>query len=94
MAQSRMSNPASERKVLEEFWLERLNDAKVRLDFVRNYVDEVRYDLSTGVIREDVEKFSNKSMRLQGFALEKYCRVLRIYTDLMAHGIIPDEADW
>ena len=87
------SSPA--RKVLEELWRSRLNDAKLRLDFARNYVADVQRDHPSGDIPESDYHFADqKALRSENLALEEYNRVLRIYPDLVVNGTIPEEADW
>jgi len=35
-----------------------------------------------------------KAMRSENSALREYACILRIYTDLIVHGVVPDEARW
>lgn len=84
----------AERKALEQHWRNRLADAKLRLDFARNYLAEVRRDLPSGEIPQADGDFAfQRAVRAETFALVKYKRVLRIYADLIVHGWIPDEAE-
>lgn len=90
-----MSCPTPDRKLLEEIWRQRLNDAKLRLDFTRNYLQEVRQDYSAGSIPENVEHAAHEqALRAEEVALAEYSQVLRIYDDLTTRGIIPDEDEW
>lgn len=90
-----MSSPTPDRKALEGLWYQRLTDAKLRLDFARNYMSEVKRDFSSGEIPENEEAFAHaKALRAENFALDEYNRVLRIYTGLTVNGFIPDESEW
>lgn len=89
-----MSSPTHDRKAIEDLWNQRLNDAKLRLDFARNYTSEVQRDYPSGDIPENEYHFAHsKGLRAENSALAEYNRVLRIFTDLTAHGMIPDEAE-
>lgn len=89
-----MNTPTPDRKVLEEQWRQRLNNLKLRLQFARNYMLEARRDFSTGEISLDVERFAyTAALRSETSALVEYDRVLRIYADLMARDIIPEEPE-
>lgn len=89
------SNPTPDRRTLEELWRQRLNDAKLRLDFARNYLTEVRRDHASGNV-PDAERHSayQDALRAENLAFAEYNRVLGSYTDLTVNGIIPDEAAW
>jgi hypothetical protein len=90
-----MSSPTPDRRALERLWLNRLNDAKLRLDFARNYLAEVQRDYPSRDIPEHEHHFAhNKAVRAEDIALAEYNRVLRVYTDLTVDGIIPDESEW
>lgn len=55
-------------------------------------MQEARRDFSLGDIPERVEQFAyTMALRSETSALVEYRRVLRVYTDLMLRGIIPDE---
>ncbi len=72
-----------------------MKDAKLRLDFARNYMAEVQRDLPAGDIPESDHQFAHqKALRAESLALQEYKRVLRIVTDLTVNGIIPDEGEW
>ena len=63
-------------------------DAKLRLD----YLNEVQKDFDSGAVPSPDGGFVvHRAMRLENLALKEYGRVLRIFTDLVADGIIPDE---
>ena len=87
-----MSLPPPERKALEELWLARLRDAKLAVDFARNYFKEVQKDLSS-LPPSDGQFALGRAVRAENVALEQYNRVLGIYTNL-TKGIMPTEDDW
>lgn len=62
---------------LEQRWRSRLDDAKLRLDYATSYANG----------RDD-----GWARRAHGTALAEYTRVLRIFTDLVVHGKIPEAA--
>jgi hypothetical protein len=83
------------RQALHDLWHERLKDAKLRLDFARNYAKEVRRDFPPGAALSPDGAFAQqKAIRAETFALAHYRRVLGIYTDLTVKGRIPDESEW
>lgn len=90
-----MSTPAPDRKALEDLWFHRLQDSKLRLDFARSYLAEVRRDVRSVDIPDSDHHFAyQKALRAETSALRQYKLVLQIYSDLTLHGVIPEEADW
>lgn len=90
-----MSSPSPDMQYLERVWHQRLSDAKLRLDFARNYVHEIQADLESGSGPGEMEHFAyEKAVGGENFAFAEYNRVLRIYGDLTVKGIIPDETAW
>jgi hypothetical protein len=90
-----MSNLTPDRRILEDLWRSRLNDAKLRLDFAHGYLAAVQGDYAARDIPASDHHFAyQKALRAEGLALQEYRRVLHIFADLLFHGIIPDEADW
>lgn len=90
-----MSNPTPDRKALEDLWWQRLSDAKLRLDFAVNFSAELQGEYPSGDIPEGEYHFAQQqALRAENVARAEYNRVLRIYTDLVVRGIIPDEAEW
>ncbi len=45
-----MSSPTPDRKAIEDLWRQRLNDAKLRLEFAENFTTEVEHDYQSGEI--------------------------------------------
>ena len=73
----------------------RLNDARLRLAFARNYMREVQRDMAAKDIPAPDGNFAfQKALRAENFGLAEYSRVLQIFTDLMYVDEIPDEGDW
>lgn len=90
-----MSAPTPDRKVLEELWRQRLNDARLRVDFAVDFAAEVHGEHPSGDIPEsEYHLAQQQALRGENFAQAQYNLVLRSYTDLLVHGIIPDEAGW
>ena len=90
-----MSNPISDRGALEDRWRNRVNEARARLQFARNFVKEVQGDLKSGVVAgSDASLAFQRALRAETFALAEYHRVLRLFTALVVEGKIPDESEW
>ncbi|GEM_PF-1859872 len=90
-----MSSPTPDRRALEELWRKRLEDAKLRLEFARAYLREIEADNPSGDIPASDRVYAReKGYRSERAALEEYKRVLRVYADLMEHGVIPEEREW
>ena len=89
-----MSAPSAppDRSLLEELWQQRLKDARLRLAFSRQYLKEVRRDFpSSGRIHGADGAFAYKhALDAEVSAMANYRRVLRIFTDLVMHGKIPE----
>ena len=83
------------REELEQLWRSRVKDAQLRLDFARNYLAEVQRDFPPGDVPSPDGSFAlQKALRAENFALAEYHRVLRMFTDLVLHGTIPDDKEW
>lgn len=67
-------------KELETLWHDRLQEAQLRLDLVRNSLR----DVADGQRVIDLERL----------ALQEYHHVLKIFSDLMVEGKVPDEEEW
>ena len=80
---------------LTDLWRRRLEDAKLRLDFARNYKNEVERDFPTGGLPTPDGNFAHHhALRAENLALAEYNRVLRIYRHLTLHGEVPGESDF
>jgi len=87
--------PEIEHRSLEERWRQRLEDAKLRVIFARNWVNEVHRDLpSPDIPAVDGNLMLQRAIRAENEALQEYNRVLRIFMDLVVDGIIPEEPGW
>ena len=90
-----MSSPEPDRKTLEELWRARVADAKLRLDFACQFVREVERDFPLGGEPSPDGRFAReRALRLENLARNEYGRVLRLYSDLVVAGKVPDENDW
>jgi len=79
---------------MEAHWRSRLADAKLRLDFTRNFLQEVQRDFPLGDPSPDGQFAYQKALRAERHAQEEYTRVLRLYTQLVLDGKIPDAHEW
>src|SRR5215469_12812696 len=87
-----LSDPNS---LVEELWRCRVEDAGLRLDFARNFVDEVQRDVAAGAVPAADGTFSyQRALRAENVAAVEFGRVLLIYADLVVNGTPPDEGDW
>lgn len=85
-----MSSPILHKLSIEELWRKRLSDAKLHLDFARNYVAEVSVDFpmpasSDGIVAR------RHAIKAEMVALQEYNRVLRIYEKLVIEGVPSNE---
>ena len=88
-----MRDGPTQRQALENLWRERLNDAKLRLDFARNFVKELQRDhLAGGVPPPDGEFAFRKALTAENRALAEYNRVLHIFSDLVVRRQLPNES--
>lgn len=68
-----------------------LQDSKVRYDFAKTYVAEVRRDFANSSIDEPVEMLGYRTaLRSEIEALMEYNRVLRAMADLALRGTVPE----
>lgn len=89
-----MSDVRPTRDELEAVWRSRVQNAKMRLDFARNYLKEIQRDLRKGMISSSDGHFAlQQALRSERNALAEYARVLRCFTDLVVHGKTAEEAD-
>ena len=82
--------PESERRELERYWKQRCQKAKADLDAARANVRSLKPESTSG--RDGSYAFA-RAIRDETTALIKYSRVLRMYTDLMVHAKMPEEAE-
>lgn len=84
-----------DRKALEELWRQRVNTARLRLEFARNYVAEVQQEVrQEGLPSADGAFAYRQAIRSEINALSEFRRVLKIFTELTVDGKIPDENDY
>lgn len=89
---------------LVSLWKTRLEDARLRYDFARNYVEElqkrcifkVEQPGERQVSLQELEKTETYQTALQGesLALAYYRYVLRVFTALTIDHKLPNEKDW
>lgn len=87
--------PEKPQSELERYWRERWQKAKLDLDAARSRVLSVKDDALSGLSGLDggyAQARYTRAMMDETTALLEYSRILRIYTDLMVHGKVPDEA--
>lgn len=90
-----MSSPAPDRSELLELWRQRLQDAKLRLEFAQNYAKEVQRDFPLSENLSPDGNFARaQAIRAERLAFRKYRSVLQIFSDLLLSGKIPEEAEW
>lgn len=81
-----------DRSALETLWRQRLADARLRVEFARNYYREVKQDFAAGGISVPVERFAlDQALRTETAALAEYGRILTIFNDRLIHGKVPPE---
>lgn len=87
-----MPDEPQDRRELERYWKERLSTAKIILDAAHANVQSVKYDAGLdGPDGTYAHARYTRAVLAETTALVEYSRVLRIYTDLMVHGKVPDE---
>ena len=80
------------RQELEARWRQRLDVARLRLQFAHTYVKEVQRDLQQGSVPSaDGNVALERAQRSENVAVVEYNRVLGIFTDLVVAGKIPDK---
>lgn len=90
-----MDTPTPDRSAITKLWRGRLQDAKLRLDFARSYLQEVERDFPLSTAQSPDGNFARlQAVRAESLAFRKYNRVLRLFTELVESGKIPDEAEW
>ena len=77
---------------LRDKWRKRLADAKLRLDFARSFVNEVKNDCASGgVPAVDGGLAYRQAIRAERAALAEFGRIAEILKNLTIHGTVPDE---
>lgn len=80
------------RRELERYWKERWLQAKLELEAARAHVQSVKSTLS-GPYGADGAYAYARAIQGETTALIEYSRTLRIYTDLVVHGKVPDNEE-
>jgi hypothetical protein len=90
-----MNVSLSDRNALENLWRRRVENAGLRLDFARNFVEEVQKDVAAHAVPAADGAFSYQTaIRAQDVAAVEFGRVIRIYADLVVNGKPPTEGKW
>ncbi len=76
------------RSELERHWKQRWHKTKLDLEAARAHLQTMKDNMSYGV---DTGNAYKSALERETAALIEYSRVLRIYTDLVVHGKVPDE---
>ena len=77
---------------LKEKWLQRLNDAKLRLEFARSFVREVTEDCASGaIVAPDSGLAYRQALSAKRAAVDEFARIAEIVKNLLVHNTIPDE---
>ena len=81
---------------LERVWRSRVQDAKLRLEFAQNYVNEIVRDLESQgrVDAVAVAAAYKDALQAETTALVEYRRVQAILEDLITNGVVPDDSEW
>ena len=88
-----MGDSGSGRKDIEARWKQRMENAKLRLDFAINYLKEIEDDRRAGrALATDLD-FHRLAVRAETQAREEYERISRIYEDLVCQGKIPEDEE-
>jgi hypothetical protein len=72
---------------LEKLWKQRWDAAKLKLELAAISVTQIEQQMPS---KDDAYR---QALEAEIHAAVEYTRVLRIYTDLVVHGMIPKEAD-
>jgi len=84
-----MHDPIPNRHALEELWRVRLEEARVAYERARNALREVRQEFGSEANAGGAYGV-HQALRAENIALTEYLRVLRIFTDLVVAGKVPD----
>lgn len=82
---------ASAREELERRWHARLKGAGMRLEFTRTFLTELHQNSEGDALVPVDSSDIAEALRAESAALQEYTRTLRIYTDLVLDGKIPDK---
>jgi hypothetical protein len=84
--------PTPARRTLEELWRLRLKNAESRYAHTREQLRNVLRTLPHGEIPSPDGSYAyQQALHAENIALLECTRVLRVFTDLVVHGKIPEE---
>jgi hypothetical protein len=81
------------RSELEDRWRKRVQLVKLRLDLYRLQVKQIK-ELSEQIPPPDGGFAYRQTLRAETAALADYCLTLRMFSDLVVEGKVPDENAW
>ncbi len=84
---------SSDRRELEQLWKQKWEAAKLKLEQAAARVRETESAVRSGSVPEPqgFDAYS-RALEAETIALTEYSHALRIYTDLVVHGKLPEEA--
>ena len=85
-----MDNSQRARLLLRELWRERLEFARLQLEAAKDHVEAAK-ELQSQAPSPDGAYGFRRALQAETRALVQYRRALRIFTDLVAKGKIPEE---
>lgn len=87
-----MPGAPPDRRELERYWKERWLKAKLELEAARFHLQSVKSTLSGSYGADGAYAYA-RAIKGESDALIEYSRTLRIYTDLVVHGKLPDNEE-
>ena len=82
-----------ERHALENLWRDRMQNARLQLDSAHTRLSALQRATS-GTPSLDGNFTYQQAIRAMNLALEEYCRVLQLFTELVVEGTTPNEGEW
>lgn len=83
-----------DQKALRDRLLEQLRDARLRLEFTRSFLEEIREDVRAGSIPPPDGCWAyRQALRAETAALVEYRRVLASCSDFLRHGNLAKSVD-
>jgi len=85
-----IDNSHRARLLLQELWRQRLEFARLQLEAAKDHVEAAKEFHSQAPSPDEARAF-RRALQAERWALVRYRRALRIFTDLVVDGKIPDE---
>lgn len=83
----------SDGSALEALWRSRLNDARLRVEFARNFVKEIQSDFGERTSPDGTYALE-RALRAERRARREYERIQAILVELVMDGRLPDDDAW